>query len=59
MEEEIVYTYMLQEMARQHIEELHDEASAYRIARLARGRKRTPPKPPKRHRAALKEAAAP
>jgi hypothetical protein len=51
--------YVVQEMARQHIEDLHREASIHRIARLARGRKRGPSKPLKRHRARLKEATAP
>lgn len=54
-----MYDYMLQEMARQRIEDLHRDASAYRIARLARGRKRDPSKPSKRHRATLKGATAP
>lgn len=54
-----MYDYMVQEMARQHIEDLHRDASAYRRARLARGWKRDPSKPSKRHRASLKEATAP
>lgn len=54
-----MHDYMVQGMARQRIEDLHREASAYRIARVARGRKRGRSKRSKRHRATLKGATAP
>ena len=54
-----MHDYVMQEMARQRVKDLHREASVYRIARSARGRKRRSPGLSKRHRTTAQEAAAP
>lgn len=54
-----MYETMLQEMARQHVRDLYEEASVERLAKVARAHKRQKaPQPQQRRRHRLREAPA-
>jgi hypothetical protein len=57
-EEEVIHPSMMTEIARQHIEDLHDEASVARIARLARERNKRRSEPRRYVRSRLRNAPA-